>query len=775
MTSIQERLQLKRAPLDTWNIREQLCLASAVVRSGDQNWMSVSRALKSLADPNRPPDWYSQKNCAVQYGALLEHVETPKRKKRNSEGGVETPQESILKRLRDQRVQEIKNSLAEINAEYEQIKNEVNEVRNSATSEEKLREIWAEIEASKQKKERENATRAAWIKEREERIIKAEKTWRPQTTVAITTQVTSSTPSSPLLSSLLKSTPVVTTPQHILHPNNSIETVSPSAGAPTLSLLLEQPQDNKHAAIEHIKSQLVQIEHQLKASTSGSPVPNPPTVVTAAPTPAVDIDDIEIKAEDVYAFSDIDIHIPPVAAMHKPRVEKQFKKEEEPCVIEESMPEDKIEEDPVIEPTVEPSITTEDVQVEPIKTEVIQEEEIIPETEIVPEVKIAFPEVKFPTPEIKVIQSDDTQPKVEQEPLEASPPLEVEVKQESNEIEDPVEEPIVEEIQDVPEKEVIEEKVDEPEPAPVKVDVPQEDAQPEPEVAEVETNIPTEEIPLPESPKPEEPDIEETATDSQPEQEADTKVNVQIQDIPLPQTEESKEEMEEVSETKEEKKEEDEDSIPLKDMIKEEKVQEKDKEEDAHTETDDDTPMELSREEDKEGKTKRDYSRKKKPDSRTCSGSESAPDSPSSSEAERQHRLWKKSVMLVYSRLCAHKYASLFLRPITDEEAPGYSTIVKRPMDLSTIRRNIDAGHIRTTAQFQRDVLLMLSNALMYNSTSHSVYTMAKDMFEEAQCQLGMLLAAQAHAGLVNSAPPTRKRRPQTNPNSPSQFKTQRL
>ncbi|XP_047522724.1 bromodomain-containing protein 8-like isoform X1 [Pieris napi] len=777
MTSIQERLQLKRAPLDTWNIREQLCLASAVVRSGDQNWMSVSRALKSLADPNRPQDWYSQKNCAVQYGALLEHVETPKRKKRNSEGGVETPQESILKRLRDQRVQEIKNSLAEINAEYEQIKNEVNEVRNSSTSEEKLQELWAEIEASKQKRERENATRAAWMKEREERILKAEKTWRPQTTVATTTQVTSATPSSPLLSSLLKSTPVVTTPQHILHPNNCIETVSPSAGAPTLSLLLEQPQDKEHAAIEHIKSQLVQIEHQLKASTSGSPVPNPPSIVTTAVTPAVDIDDIEIKAEDVYAFSDIDIHIPPVAAMHKPRVEKQYKKEEEPCVIEEPMQEDKVEEVPVSEPIVEPSNTTEDVQVELIKTEVIQEEETIPETEIVPEVKIAFPEVKFPTPEIKVIQSDDTQlqPKVEQEPLEASLPLEEEVKQEKTEIEGPVEEPIVEEIQDVPEKEVIEEKVDEPEPAPLKEDIPQEDAQPEPEAAEVETNIPTEEIPLPESPKPEEPVIEETAPEAQPEPEADTEVNVQIQDIPLPETEETKEEMEEVRETKEEKKEEDEDSIPLKDMIKEEIVQEKDKEEEAHTETDDDTPMELSREEDKEGKTKRDYSRKKKPDSRTCSGSESAPDSPSSSEAERQHRLWKKSVMLVYSRLCAHKYASLFLRPITDEEAPGYSTIVKRPMDLSTIRRNIDAGHIRTTAQFQRDVLLMLSNALMYNSTSHSVYAMAKDMFEEAQCQLGMLLAAQAHAGLVNTAPPTRKRRPQTNPNSPSQFKTQRL
>lgn len=61
MSSIQERLHLKRVPLDTWNIQEQLCLASAVVRSGDQNWMSVSRALKTIGEPNRPSDWYSQK------------------------------------------------------------------------------------------------------------------------------------------------------------------------------------------------------------------------------------------------------------------------------------------------------------------------------------------------------------------------------------------------------------------------------------------------------------------------------------------------------------------------------------------------------------------------------------------------------------------------------------------------------------------------------------------------------------------------------------------
>lgn len=61
-------------------------------------------------------------SCAAQYGALLEHVETPKRKKRNSEGAVETPQESILKRLMQQREHEIQENLKEMEKQYEQLK-----------------------------------------------------------------------------------------------------------------------------------------------------------------------------------------------------------------------------------------------------------------------------------------------------------------------------------------------------------------------------------------------------------------------------------------------------------------------------------------------------------------------------------------------------------------------------------------------------------------------------------------------------------------------------
>jgi len=48
------------------------------------------------------------------------------------------------------------------------------------------------------------------------------------------------------------------------------------------------------------------------------------------------------------------------------------------------------------------------------------------------------------------------------------------------------------------------------------------------------------------------------------------------------------------------------------------------------------------------------------------------------SDEDREYRAWKKSIMLLYGRLATHKYASLFLRPITDDQAPGYSSIVHR-------------------------------------------------------------------------------------------------
>lgn len=130
---------------------------------------------------------------------------------------------------------------------------------------------------------------------------------------------------------------------------------------------------------------------------------------------------------------------------------------------------------------------------------------------------------------------------------------------------------------------------------------------------------------------------------------------------------------------------------------------------------------------------------------------DSVPGSPASSVAycdddHRDYRNWKKSVMLIYGRLATHKYASLFLKPITDDQAPGYHSIIYRPMDLQTIRKNIESGAVRTTIEFQRDVLLMFNNAVMYNKTDGHVYNMARQMQMEGIQQIQLFVQAQAQA-----------------------------
>ncbi|KYO24132.1 hypothetical protein Y1Q_0011357 [Alligator mississippiensis] len=62
-----------------------------------------------------------------------------------------------------------------------------------------------------------------------------------------------------------------------------------------------------------------------------------------------------------------------------------------------------------------------------------------------------------------------------------------------------------------------------------------------------------------------------------------------------------------------------------------------------------------------------------------------------------------------------------------------------RPMDLTTIKRSVSKGHIRSTAQFQRDLMLMFHNAVMYNSSDHHVHRTALAMQQEVLQQLQML------------------------------------
>lgn len=97
-----------------------------------------------------------------------------------------------------------------------------------------------------------------------------------------------------------------------------------------------------------------------------------------------------------------------------------------------------------------------------------------------------------------------------------------------------------------------------------------------------------------------------------------------------------------------------------------------------------------------------------------------------------RHVVWLIIISVIFSDVIiffsSGRYANLFLHPVTDEIAPEYTSTVHRPMDLSTIKKNIESGTIRSTDSFQRDIMLMFQNAIMYNRSDHDVYRMACDM-----------------------------------------------
>ncbi|XP_044136556.1 bromodomain-containing protein 8-like [Bufo gargarizans] len=99
----------------------------------------------------------------------------------------------------------------------------------------------------------------------------------------------------------------------------------------------------------------------------------------------------------------------------------------------------------------------------------------------------------------------------------------------------------------------------------------------------------------------------------------------------------------------------------------------------------------------------------------------------------------RKKLGSIWKMVADHRYAGPFRKPLTDREAPGYKEIVKRPTDLSTIKRGLIKGNIRTSADFQRDILLMFQNAVMYNSIYHTVHQKALEIQRDVEELLQVL------------------------------------
>jgi len=96
----------------------------------------------------------------------------------------------------------------------------------------------------------------------------------------------------------------------------------------------------------------------------------------------------------------------------------------------------------------------------------------------------------------------------------------------------------------------------------------------------------------------------------------------------------------------------------------------------------------------------------------------------------------RQALMPVLEKLNIYNPESLpFRQPVDPEllQIPDYYQIIKKPMDLSTIKRKLDTGQYSDPWQYVDDVWLMFENAWLYNKKNSKVYkfsTRLSEIFE---------------------------------------------
>jgi bromodomain-containing protein 7/9 len=64
----------------------------------------------------------------------------------------------------------------------------------------------------------------------------------------------------------------------------------------------------------------------------------------------------------------------------------------------------------------------------------------------------------------------------------------------------------------------------------------------------------------------------------------------------------------------------------------------------------------------------------------------------------------------------------IFAQPVSETEVPGYSNIIKKPMDLQTMKTKLDRGAYKKVADLRADFALMIANCLTFNNDNQYFY-----------------------------------------------------
>ncbi|EAX89975.1 acetyltransferase, GNAT family protein [Trichomonas vaginalis G3] len=104
---------------------------------------------------------------------------------------------------------------------------------------------------------------------------------------------------------------------------------------------------------------------------------------------------------------------------------------------------------------------------------------------------------------------------------------------------------------------------------------------------------------------------------------------------------------------------------------------------------------------------------------------------------------------IVVDKVKHHSRSWPFRKPVSKNEAPNYFEIIKFPMDLSTLEKNVYDGKYTTFQKFEADLRLIFSNCYMYNK-GESVYRKSAIELERF---VNQLLASQKVRSHISTKP----------------------
>lgn len=85
-------------------------------------------------------------------------------------------------------------------------------------------------------------------------------------------------------------------------------------------------------------------------------------------------------------------------------------------------------------------------------------------------------------------------------------------------------------------------------------------------------------------------------------------------------------------------------------------------------------------------------------------------------------------ILVDFNKKSLYQIAGPFYEPVDVNYVPNYYKVIKKPMDLSTMRRKLDNGEYHNAAAFHNDFKQMMKNCSLFNPPGTAVYNAGLEM-----------------------------------------------